>query len=245
MATLIRVAEFYGAERLPDAAQEVLTKPHIDMAIVHDVEAVIGQDWQYGSAVLEEAPISIHNISLLETLVPEVKEVDGVVLKWLADSAFDLSLVGSGLQAAYLKNRTIGPHPDATKEGPLSFSIRTDTNSSTTRQFAARRFEDITTVLTDGQKDYDASRRLQVKLAEINRSSWMLHRPRDMSCVDQRPGDWIIFPNHPSPAIHGSQGGKGRQSDEDAEVLISSYYLDLKEPGEVLKGPYAPVLIKV
>lgn len=245
MATPSRIAEFHGPENLPQAAFDVLNSPQLDMAIVHDVEAVIGQDWQLGSAALEEAPISIHNISLLETLVPEMTEVDEVVQKWLSESVFDLSLVGNGLQAAYLKNRTIGLHPDATKEGPLSFSIRTDENTGTTRQFCARRFSNLLTVRPDGQRNFDAEAQLQAKLAEIQRSSWNRRRSAVMSCVDQRPGDWVIFPNHPSPAIHASSSSQGRRSAEAAQALIASYYLDLKQPGELLKGPYAPALIKV
>ena len=215
-----RVLEFEGAERLAEAHLAALETPDIDAVVVRGISAVIGQDWVEGGRGDEF--INQHNLRILYEHVPQLTEADDAVKQWWTDNPCGSDLQEPQHDFAVLRTRPIYAHLDPTSRGPVTSSIRVD-NTSNRRYFYAHGLDETTIV--DGEVDYEALDRISriVDAAQLDRQSYISQllkgRFPSFSKIDQRPGDWVVFPNHPHPTLHAvTQDGPTRSIVTDFSI---------------------------
>lgn len=218
-----RVLEFEGAERLAEAHLAALETPDIDAVVVHGITAVIGQDWIEGAR--GEEPLFQHNLGILYDSVPQLTEVDDVVKQWWAENPCGADLRAYEHDFAYLRTLITGAHVDPTGRGPVTSSVRVD-NTGEHRTFYAQATGE--TSIRGGEVDYEARNRLSQQVNEALYkqgyvSQLFYGKYRGFSKINQRPGDWVIFANHPHPTLHAvSQSGP-------TQSMVMGFSIDLRD----------------
>lgn len=216
-----RVLEFEGSERLAEAHRAALETPDIDAVVVHGVTAVIEQDWIEGSR--GDEPLFQYNLGILRSRVPELVEVDDVIKQWWTDNPCGRDLRAPEVDFAYLRTMDTPAHVDPVLRGPVTSSVRVDASSYDRNFFALASGE---TTIIDGEQNRDALDRLNQRVHHVRHRQSLLSqlirgKYRGFSKIDQRPGDWIIFPNHPRPTLHAvTHSGP-------TESMIIGYSIDM------------------
>lgn len=232
-----RVAEFEGRGELAEATHRALTDQSLDLVVVRNIGEIVGKNWDS-----EGTP---QNLEQLVKLVPEVNEATDVVNKWWQENGDQLGWgMLKGLWSVFNREQLTKPHFDPHYEIGVTFSARSDDNQHVRRYFYGLRAETPTTLI-DSKKDLDVLANWHAKhrhLDNYNPSVWARH----MTKVEQEPGDWVIFPNHPYPALHAtSASDRQGKLHTSTRALIASYVSYSKAPSPIPTGSFPKPTIKV
>lgn len=222
------VAEFHGPEQFVEAGQTVLNEPTLDIAIVRD--AVNFQESGIGWYEMNgERPMINQAKDWLDRTL-DFEGLDNVVEAWWQDHADERFSYLGRVRDIHTNQLDASRHFDAIHPlwktwpnlynehipGPISLSLRTDPNEKHPRRFYARRLEETP---IEGVTIPPSV----LRLAGVGIKS-MFMRPA-ISSVTQRPGDCVIFPNHPTPALHAVKTKTGKHDYNRAQAIIYHYWL--------------------
>lgn len=190
-----RVGEYEGASSLGEAGQAVLMNPRLDLAIVkragHNLLGIHRRRFTSDEA---RADFVYEN-------VPELRDLDAAVDAWYnRDLPSANHRQGAHIAQNHLRTDPIERHFDGeTNAGPLTLSVRVDSEYGVKRYFHARRASRPATpnqLSRNSMAGYFRQKALGTNLLPpcLN--------PLYYSEVEQEPGDVVIMPNYTHPAEH-------------------------------------------
>ncbi len=231
-----RVAEFEGRGELVEATHRALTDQSLDLVVVRNIGEIVGKAWDGGN--------TSRNRDQLPQLVPEIIDAKEIVENWWQKNGVNLGWkMRDGLWSVFNREQLSNPHFDASSRIGVTYSARVDNNAGIKRYFYGIRLE--TPTLLVGEQDVSALTDWQIRHKHLDNSGpsvWARH----MSNVEQEPGDWVIFPNHPYPAFHAtSASDRQGKLDTSTRALIASYAAYSIAPSSIPNVPTQKVTIKV
>ena len=183
-----RIAEFKGAGSLPDAALTLMNDLRLDMAVVRGVSQAIPElkhKW-------EREPSKTDFLQAAYDAIPNLEALDQAVTSyWDKQHEYHDYPILPNIRNAFVNIGGAYPHVDSENIGPISLSLRVDA-SFNRRLFYARRTPRAT--LTPEGLDIPAYHE-----ASDPHMYYFKHRATK---VKQNPGDVVIIPNQPHPAVH-------------------------------------------
>jgi hypothetical protein len=228
----MKVAYFRGTEGLEAAGQQLFDDSELDIAVVRGFADRASElmDACTASPNFNQAPYinqdSEEYARLFEAQIPEIKVVDGIITQWYKNWAENSRyLVEPRLKYGWLRPSGITPHFDLStlvdnttySEGPLTISMRLDSDSDKHRVFYASRQNKLNTADPTLTLDEVAAQQDAIIVAaEANKF-------RDMASVVQRPGDIIIMLNNPTPTLHKVDAESGTWG------LVTTYCIKAKD----------------
>lgn len=222
-----------GQESLAEAGMTLLENPTIDMVIVRDVGTIGLQKTLGTSPFIGRSFYELRD--LLYNEIPMFEDLDEVVTQWWAKQplkdAYTLHTLHD-TETIRAANRGIELHideplydihenvADARIEGPLTFSLRLDNLARNQRIFRALRTH--RSYLNRYGIDIDTATELG---AEIRRRFEAKDESR-LAVAEQRPGDLVMFANHPYPTLHAVNNAfRPRLGERPSKAIVCSYEL--------------------
>ncbi len=226
-----RVAEFHGPEQLVEAGQTLLDEPKLDMAVVRQAADFETSGIDRQMIYPNGGPLGGPAQQWLEESLG-LADLDEVVQSWWDTNpnesySFEgrTDRVGSNIFdiARHLDGNTVAGERwylgEGELPGPISLSLRIDPNHNHKRVFYARRID-------------EAPRHLQpipVDVLRLVGRGIIGALPMPMSHVRQEPGDCILFPNYPLPAVHQVKTkvvvGPHISVEREAQSLVHHYFV--------------------